>query len=183
MAKVVDNVHTDKRLSSLDAAYFAGFVDGEGTITTVRTHRESSRSGFRYQPIFQVAQCETDVLEWLREACGNGRIVSAYCKKRDVCHRTVHKLTFSSHQIRHVLPQVQPYLHVKARQAALLMEFLDLSNGWHLHQQPINWAELERLHRALHNLNPRGIAPLEVEESLAVRPSRSGNNQFMKPLS
>ena len=182
MARVTENVHGDRAMSSVEAAYFAGFIDGEGTITTVRTKRESSRSGFRYQPILQVAQCETDVLEWLRKVSGNGRIVSAYVKKVREFHRTLYKLTFSPNQIRHVLPQVRPYLRVKAKQADLLQEFLDLSHGWHLHQQPVDWQRIETIHRALHNLNPRGTDSFEETEQLSVRPSRTGANQWTKPV-
>lgn len=181
MAKVTLNVHSDRIMSAVEAAYFAGFIDGEGTITTVRTKRDSSRSGYRYQPILQVAQCETNVLEWLRNVSGNGRIVSAYVKKREVFHRTLYKLTFSPNQIRHVLPQVMPYLRVKARQADLLMQFLNETHGWHLHQQPVNWQLLEVLHRGMHNLNPRGTNSEEQEDTLSVRPSRTGRNQWSKP--
>jgi len=181
MAKVVENIHSDVRMSDVDAAYFAGFIDGEGTITTVRTKRAASRSGFRYQPILQVAQCETGVLEWLRSRCGNGRIVSSYTKKRQAFHRDLYKLTFSPHQIRHVLPQVMPYLRVKARQANLLMQFLDETHGWHLHQRPVDWQRLEVLHRSMHNLNPRGTGSEEQEDTLSVRPSRTGRNQYSKP--
>jgi hypothetical protein len=182
MPKVYPSVHSDRVMSSVEAAYFAGFADGEGSFTTTRTARENSRSGFRYQPVFRVVQCDLAVLEWLWKICGNGRIVTQ-TKPMSVNHRLLYALTFSPNQIRHVLPQLIPYLRVKLKPANLLMEFLSISQGWHIHQRPVDWQRLEAIHREIHNLNVRGVDNVEMEEPISVRPSRSGNNQWTKKTS
>lgn len=176
--KIHENVFSTKVMSATTAAYFAGFMDGEGTISMTRQLRPERRAGVRYYPLCEVAQCDVSVLRWLRDECGNGRITQA--SRTGHVHRPLFKLQFSPHQIRHVLPQLMPHLRVKLPQAKLLMRFLEMTLDWHKHQRPVDWKEVETLRCDLQNMNPRGFRPDRKPIAIPIRESRLGNNQYIK---
>lgn len=161
-------------MSATDAAYFAGFVDGEGTISLARTKRREGRVGYRFRPYFSVANCNVDVLIWLREACGNGAVVRKFSTSRhSPMRRESFGLTLGAGQMRAVLPVIRPYLRIKKRQAELLLEFLSIST----HGRQLSDAEWKRvitIDYELKCLNRRGTGPIRPTESV-VRPARWRN--------
>ena len=50
-----------RELSDTEAAYLAGIVDGEGTITLTRTHR-----GERRRPVVSISSTELSLLQYVR---------------------------------------------------------------------------------------------------------------------
>jgi hypothetical protein len=58
-------------LSAVDAAYIAGIVDGEGTITLSRKHAGEGR-----QLVISVSNTERGILEFVRERIGAGKITT-----------------------------------------------------------------------------------------------------------
>ena len=56
-----------RQLSATEAAYVAGIVDGEGTITLTRSHRNEGRS---------ISSTELSLLQYIRSVIGAGRITS-----------------------------------------------------------------------------------------------------------
>ena len=148
------NLRSDKVMSPTEAAYFAGFVDGEGTIGVYRALRKENRSGYRYQPTLSVANTNYPALETLQRMCGNGRI-SQTNKLHNEHHKMGFRLQFSSDQIRLILPQLVPYLVIKKSQAEYVLEFLAFRvkgrNPSQEYQQ-----RTEELARACKLLNARG---------------------------
>jgi hypothetical protein len=162
------------RLSATEAAYFAGFVDGEGTISVARTKRRESRTGYRFRPYLSVANTNIDVLRSLLTQCGNGRILCKYSTFRCCPDRKeLYALDLGAAQMRRVLPAIQPYLRVKKRQAELLMEFLSISVYGHQNTEA-EWQRVLQIHSELRALNHRGTRPI-VPVTGVVRPSRWKN--------
>jgi len=154
------NVVSDKRMSATEAAYVAGFIDGEGTVSICRERRVENRSGYRYKPLMRVSNSHRGALERIRDICGNGRIIGNY-HKRPEHHKEVFTLSWTANQIRHLLPQIQGYLLVKSEQAATLAEFLkSIPSGPNI--TPDQALQQEALRRHMRALNQRGIdrAPL-----------------------
>jgi LAGLIDADG-like domain len=56
-------------LSLIDAAYIAGLIDGEGSITLTQEHRNERR-----QLVVSIANTELALLKFVRQAAGAGRI-------------------------------------------------------------------------------------------------------------
>ena len=60
-----------RQLSDTEAAYLAGIIDGEGTITLTRTHRGENR-----RPVVSISSTELSLLLDVRSVVGAGRITS-----------------------------------------------------------------------------------------------------------
>ncbi len=137
------------------ASYIAGFVDGEGTITLVKTRRPRNTLGFQFQPTFTIPNSDLSVILSIRHDLGNGRIEMR--EDANPKHRTVYSLRFTPRQIRLILPQLLPYLRVKKRQCELVMEYLETSQRMTgVRHTPEYVARCSDITKRLRMLNPRG---------------------------
>ena len=106
---------TPKRLSSPTAAYIAGLVDGEGTITLTVQHRGENR-----RLVVSISNTELPLLEYVRQQVGVGRITSkrTYSSK----HSPSYTYVVTSRQALALLSQLAPYLRTyKVRRARLAL--------------------------------------------------------------
>lgn len=169
------NLFSDRVMSPTEAAYFAGIVDGEGTIGLYRTKRSASTGGHRIMPMLAASNTNFLLLEWLRNACGNG-ILSLQCKNQPH-QKNGYCIRFTSNQIRHILPQILPYLVIKAEQARLMLQFLEVTQHGRIRQfstvtgqnlpleATIGTSALERgdaFANKMRELNQRGVKPAEI---------------------
>lgn len=153
------NVSSDKVMTPTEAAYMAAFIDGEGTIGIYKAKRGANRSGYRLQPAIAMNNTHFGVLQRLREMCGNGRLLQQTNPLKPH-HKTGYALRLYPNQIRHVLPQIRPYLIVKAQQADYLMQFLSITRQTKGRTQE----ELDRemaLRDAVCQLNAKGVATVQ----------------------
>ena len=176
-----ENLQSNTVLSRTDAAYVAGFVDGEGTFTIVRSKRSGRRAlGWQYQPCFSVANSDLELLLSIRRTCGNGRIQSNYHRK-ELQHRTVYQLKFWAHQMRHLIPQLLPYLRGKQRQADILLKYLGHVKRAEGTAKPLSyWQAVENMRVEIANLNIRGNREPQVPDAIVLADSRQGNNQWQR---
>lgn len=103
-------------LADVDAAYIAGIVDGEGTITLSRLHRNEQR-----RIVVSVSNNEQGLLEYIQRVVGAGRISNkrTYGEK----HAPSFHYQISSRQALDLLRQITPYLHTyKAVRARLALD-------------------------------------------------------------
>lgn len=162
MGTTVLNVgSSDRVLSVAQAAYVAGFVDGEGCLTITRARRVGSRAGFTYQATFTIGNTNLDALKRIQAMCGNGRILLSD-KRTKLGHKVMYRLDFTANQIRHLLPQLRPHLFVKQRQAEVLAEFLGRRlSGRNTTADEWQWMEQQR--SVIRTLNLRGIKNTEPD--------------------
>ena len=105
-----------KRLSDTEAAYLAGIIDGEGTITLTRTHRGENR-----RPVVSISSTELPLLLHVRSVVGAGKITSKSCAQNH--HSPSFAYAISSRQALTLLGRISPYLRTyKAGRARLLLE-------------------------------------------------------------
>jgi hypothetical protein len=142
-------------MSPTAAAYLAGFIDGEGTIGIIRARRRENKSGYRLQPYLSVANTDKPALEAIQAMCGNGRLVQQ-TNPVNANHKDGYSLRFSPNQIRHLLPQLQPYLLIKAKQAGYVLEFLSVNRGGR-HLKPEEQQKTDELRESVRALNARGV--------------------------
>jgi len=105
---------TVSELRPTDAAYLAGLVDGEGTITLSRRHANERR-----QLVLSVVSTEPALLDWVVAAVNAGKVT----RKRTVSERHAPSQTFSiaNRQALQLLRQVAPYLRSYKRCRAELV--------------------------------------------------------------
>jgi len=103
------------QLSAVDAAYIAGLIDGEGSVSLLRKHKQDNR-----QLVVSVSNTERPLLEYLLTAIGAGKITG----KRTYSERHTPSFAYAvtNRHALEVLRQVAPYLRTyKAERTAMLL--------------------------------------------------------------
>jgi hypothetical protein len=90
-----------RRLSETEAAYVAGIVDGEGTITLTRAHRDGRR------PVVSISSTELSLLQYIQSIVGAGRITGKVTARRH--HSPSFAYVVSSRKALALLAQISPY--------------------------------------------------------------------------
>jgi hypothetical protein len=105
-----------RNLSREDAAYIAGLIDGEGTLSLSRRHRGENR-----QFVISISNTEARLLNYVCRAAGAGRITRKRTSKNN--HTPSGTYTISNRQALDLLQQITPYLRTyKAKRAKLVLD-------------------------------------------------------------
>ncbi len=147
------------KLNPVVAAYLAGLVDGEGTVTLTRQHRNEKR-----RLVVCISNNELEILQFAKDNIGAGRITT----KRTYSERHASSFTYqiSSRQALELLAQIIFHMKsYKARRASLaLNDYVRLTprNGKY---KPAVVRERERFERQLLATRP-GKEPFAPEADL-----------------
>ena len=108
-----------RKLSDAEAAYVAGVVDGEGTISLVRHHGGENR-----RAVVSVANTELRLLTYLMTTIGAGRITNK--RIAQLHHTPSFTYVIYSRQALALLRQITPYLQTykQARAELLLRDYV-----------------------------------------------------------
>ena len=111
-----------RRLSDVDAAYVAGLIDGEGTITLSRRHARDQR-----QPVVSIANTERCLLEFVLTITGAGKITRKRVARPS--HTPSFCFSICNRQALALLHQVAPYLrgYKRARASLLINDYVRLT--------------------------------------------------------
>ncbi len=113
---------TTNKLSVADAAYIAGLVDGEGTVSLTRRHKNENR-----QLEISISNTEMKLLEYLLKTIGTGRIT----QKKTYSNKHTPSATYliSNRQALSLLEQISPYLRTYKQHRAdlVLQDYLRLT--------------------------------------------------------
>jgi hypothetical protein len=102
-------------LSTADAAYIAGFIDGEGTIMLI--DRANGSVGL----LVTIANTKRPVMDWIVAVTGVGRNFTR--SPRNPKHATAYWWQASGEAGASVLTQIYPYLKIKHEHARMAMGF------------------------------------------------------------
>lgn len=110
-----------------DAAYIAGFFDGEGHCS-LSFHRANYelRGHIRYALSVGITNTNRDILAWMQRELRLG-MISARSKEKAI-HKVAYELSFPRHHTQKFLMAILPYLRMKKKQAELMLEYLALDN-------------------------------------------------------
>ena len=110
---------TCRKLNTTDAAYLAGFLDGEGSVMLIS--RGSKRESIGLRVVIAQSEKSRHVLDWITEITGIGNITA---KKAQNIHQD-NGLTWTCHSraAEGFLRQIAPFLRIKAEQAQLGIDF------------------------------------------------------------
>jgi hypothetical protein len=121
-----------RELSATEAAYVAGIIDGEGTITLTRAHRGEGR-----RPVVSISSTELSLLQYIHSIVGAGRITGKVTARDH--HSPSFAYVISSRKALAPLAQISGYLRTyKLQRCRLLLDdYLAVTprNGRYTHAQ------------------------------------------------
>jgi hypothetical protein len=103
-----------RNLKPRDAAYIAGLVDGEGTVTLTALHRGEQR-----RLVLSISNNDKALLEYVKTSAGVGCIASKRCRSER--HAIGYAYKVANRQAFDLLVQLAPYLRTYRRDRALLV--------------------------------------------------------------
>ena len=116
------------KLSNTDAAYIAGFLDGEGTITIYRNSYRSADGTPTYALLVSIWNTFQGVIDWIALTVGYGNV---HFKRRSSVkgYKPIYEWKVNGEVAIELLRQLQPYLKVKRLQAEIAFQFGDTLSG------------------------------------------------------
>ena len=106
-----------KRLSEVERAYIAGFLDADGAIMACIEKHQEKKFGFRIRVVLKATQSNPHVLEWLQKKCRSGLVRK---------NRTTYDwLVRNQNQVQALLSVLKPYFKVKKQQAIKALKMLN----------------------------------------------------------
>lgn len=153
------------KLTETELAYIAGIVDGEGSISLVRsTHAKRTRGRYIY-PMVRVANTDRLLIEWLIAKTGCGAV--RYSVQSGDRFKLVHHVGWAVSDAIELLKAIRPFLVIKAGRADLVLELdrvnretLAAEGGYFGNGHPIPPELVQRRQRAfdeLKALNAKGV--------------------------
>ena len=155
---VEDVFMQDNQRETVELAYSAGLIDGEGYIGIIRTKPNSDDKSPRIEPKIQVTMCDRKALDYLKEVFGGTLILRASNKKKWK-DRYIWTLT-NKEKLREVGKKLLPFLKTKKEQIVLLLSFLDDCPSKRRGRSIVSYEELlkrEEFHQKMKKLNFRGV--------------------------
>jgi len=155
-------------------AYLAGFMDGEGCISLVRSRPTEKNPG--YHLIIVVTQLNPDPLVMYQVAFG-GSIHRAVDKRG---HRPRITWQTSGRNAGRALEALRPFLVVKADEADLALEFLRRVANWAGGDKEAELAERTRIHAAIKAVKQRSYDNIELPKTIKRVQDHTGPRLRMK---
>jgi hypothetical protein len=109
-------------LSKSEAAYIAGLIDGEGTVTLTRKHRDENR-----QLCVSISSTEKGLLEFVKTATGVGKITNKRIAK--INHTPSFVYAVYNRQALALLTAIRPFLktYKRVRTNLILNDYLKVT--------------------------------------------------------
>lgn len=101
-------------LTPTQAAYIAGFLDGEGSVI-IYNRRQSCSLRVTF------SNTKLAALDWIKDVCQVGNIITSH--RNSDKHATAYMLLINGQSAVSLLEQLHPYLVIKGEQAKLGIEF------------------------------------------------------------
>lgn len=131
---------TVRPLTAVHAGYIAGLIDGEGTITLTRYHRNENR-----RLVVCISNNERPLLEFVLQVVGAGRITTKRPYK--ITHARSFAYVITNRQAFDLLVQVDPHLrsYKSARARLVLRDYIRLTprNGKYARSEQARREEFE----------------------------------------
>lgn len=110
-------------VNNYDAAYAAGILDGEGSISMTRVGGQARKEKAYWRIVIAVSNCDLPLVEFMHDRWGGAKMVGM---DRGANKRPQHRWTVVGNNARAFLQDVRPHLIVKAERAGWAQEVLDL---------------------------------------------------------
>lgn len=141
------------RLTDVQAAWLAGILDGEGSIGIWR-QRSNDRNGWKYRSAVTVANTHDGFIAQVAGLLDSSVHIKSNGKPA-LNHKKCWAVWVKARAIPNLLKQVAPYLVIKQKQAAFVLEFCEKVAASPVHNRAMQ-PEFERLYQECKILNKRG---------------------------
>jgi len=145
--------------------YFAGIMDGEGSISIRQSKSQAKNHQYQYRAYLQIGMTSKEVIDWVVENVGGG-----YSKGKNdsVKEKASYNWRMNPVDGANILQQILPYLILKRLQALVFIEYaktvsLRGSYGKKGLPKEIN-DERERLYKIMHRLNLKGNPDADLSQ-------------------
>lgn len=101
------------------AAYIAGIIDGEGSISLVKFHKNQLPS-----PLISIPSSDLELLEWIKNITGYGTIIRKKNYNPDK-HKDSYTLNIKYNEAISLLNDVTPYLIIERKKKRALLILSD----------------------------------------------------------
>jgi hypothetical protein len=108
-------------MKETDAAYLAGFIDGEGSIGLRTSHSKDNRTP-SYVPRLRITNTNYEVLKWVEVTTGMGMVRKV--KPASTSNYQAYEWYVSGSKMKWLLEELIPHLKIKRYQAEIVLEFL-----------------------------------------------------------
>ena len=147
------------RLSKVNLAYIAGFLDGDGSIMLQLHRRESGKEVFRVKTVvcfYQDSRHHKDV-EWIKSVLDCGYI---YTRNDHISELRVEGFE----KVFKILKSLQPYLRFKRKQTRLMLKLIPkLQQGLSRDQVVEEIKQMRKYNYISHHRNTLEIVPVTTE--------------------
>lgn len=100
-------------MKAVEKAYLAGIVDGEGTVTLAKHHRNETPV-----PYVAIANNNLEMLKWVKTRAGG---IIIHKRRRLVYHKESYAWSVRQARALRFLKDIRPFLIVKKQQASLIL--------------------------------------------------------------
>jgi hypothetical protein len=152
-----------------DWAYFAGLIDGEGTVNIDAVKKKSGRY-ITFRPSLTIVSTTPCLTDWCWERFPIGsRCVSM---KRPVNHRPMHRVLWTYHAALHIMRGLRPHLVLKGKQVDLAVGMPMSPNGqWGYTDeiraaQRMAWINLRAARGPTSGITPENPPEIEIQNAL-----------------
>lgn len=151
--------------SVTECAYFAGLIDGEGTITIHRA-KDKRDNSYSTNPVVQLGMSNLEILLWVQPRFG-GTLYQTKWKKPKPQWALSYRLHWNTAQIMALFETVKPYLIIKRKQLEIVTTWIEqtysgkLGSNSHAALTPEKRELRENLRQAIRALNKKGLKPAD----------------------
>ena len=131
-------------MNKLEKAWLAGFIDGEGCLTILKSTRRGKHKDYvDYRPMIVISNTSLRVLNYIQCICGYGSIYQReHIFPNAKLQHSLH--IFRKQEILKLCRQLAPYLYLKQKHAKIIIDFCE------------GVVDKEMSYREIHFLNKKG---------------------------
>jgi len=120
MGKIV-KFHTDHTIAQI--AYLAGLVDGEGCIYIGHGKQGKYGSGYQWHSMLKITSCDEALIVWLENVFGGSKDSRYRWTSKQKFTRPVYNWQATGPMLDYILPLIEPYLIIKAKQCDVMKRY------------------------------------------------------------
>jgi len=109
--------------SPTQIAYLAGLIDGEGCFYIGYVKQGEYGSGYQWHSMLKITSCDEELIIWLEQTFGGHKDSRYRWTSKKAFTRPVFNWQATGNMLDYLLPQVFPYLIIKAKQCDVMIRY------------------------------------------------------------